>query len=97
MVPKEIAPNLFNMARFKMRSVNSELQNSNWLRNLGVIDTPELLAEFVLLHVALTTVSLNSKNDIITWKWIANGKFSVASSYECKFNGAFSYFPASAI
>jgi hypothetical protein len=65
MVPKEIAPNLFNMARFKMRSVNSELQNSNWLRNLGAIDTPELLAEFVLLHVALTIVSLNSKMTLL--------------------------------
>jgi hypothetical protein len=43
MAPKEIAPNLFKMTRFKKRSVNSELQNSNWFRNLWAIETPELL------------------------------------------------------
>jgi hypothetical protein len=32
--PKDLAPNLFKIARFKKRSVHTELKNSNWIRNV---------------------------------------------------------------
>jgi hypothetical protein len=34
LAPKEIAPNLYQIARFKKRYVYKELQNNNWNRNL---------------------------------------------------------------
>jgi hypothetical protein len=47
--------------------------------------------------MALSTVSLNSKKDCIAWKWTSNGKFTVASAYDCQFKRAISHFPASVI
>jgi hypothetical protein len=46
--PKDIAPKLFRKARFKSMTVYKELQNRNWIKNLGVIDNSELLEEFVI-------------------------------------------------
>jgi hypothetical protein len=37
--PKEQASKLFQVARLKTRSVYSELQNNNWIRNLKNITT----------------------------------------------------------
>jgi hypothetical protein len=34
MCPKELAPNLYKIARFKTRIVQIELHNDNWIRNL---------------------------------------------------------------
>jgi hypothetical protein len=54
--PRDLAPNMFRMARFKRRSVNKELQNSNWIRNLSCINTSALIEEFTLLFMALAPV-----------------------------------------
>jgi hypothetical protein len=35
-----LAPNLYKVARFKNRSVQVELRNSNWIRNLQNIHSP---------------------------------------------------------
>jgi hypothetical protein len=56
--PKDLAPGLFKSAIFKKRSVYSKLKNSNWIRNLGVIDSPELLDEYVTLFLAISSFSL---------------------------------------
>jgi hypothetical protein len=65
--PKDIAPRLHRRARFKNRTVHKELHNSNWIRNLGVIGSPELLEEFVTLHMAISSVNLTEDNDLIFW------------------------------
>jgi hypothetical protein len=61
--PRDLAPNLFRMARFKRRSVIKELHNSNWVRNLSGINTFALIEEFSLLFMALTPVQLSDQRD----------------------------------
>lgn len=92
--PKELAPNLYETARFKFRSVRQELQNFNWIRNLGPINTPALLEEYMLLFMALSSVALTEARDTISWRWTSTGTYTVASAYEVQFRGAMSFFPA---
>jgi hypothetical protein len=54
--PKDIAPGLYKAARFKKRSVCDELRNSSWIKNLQVIQDPDLLDEYVQLYMALSTI-----------------------------------------
>jgi DNA repair protein RadC len=78
---KDLAPNLYTIARFKKRIVHTELSNNNWIRNLqGILSTTQM-EEFTMLFMALANITLNDQNDQIFWKWISNGKFSVSSAY----------------
>jgi hypothetical protein len=95
--PKDLAPNLYRIARFKNRPVSKELQNSNWIRNVADISDTTQMEEFILLFMALSSVSLNNQPDKITWKWTKNDKYSVASAHECQFLGAFSAIPATRV
>jgi hypothetical protein len=61
------------LARFKKRSVFTELQNLNWIRNLQELDNTTVVEEFVLPFMALANVSLSEEKDKITWKWIVDG------------------------
>jgi hypothetical protein len=70
--PRELAPNLYKAARFKARTVHSELTNQNWIRNLSGIDIASLLEEFTLLYMTLSLVQLSDHKDLIHWKWIAH-------------------------
>lgn len=56
--PKELAPNLFSVTRYKTRNVATELTNYNWMRNCRRIDNPELIEEFVILFMALSNITL---------------------------------------
>jgi hypothetical protein len=71
--PKEFAPNLFILTRFKKRCVHYELQNLNWIKSLGNIHSPTLFDEFILLFMALEPVVLTQHKDEIKWKWTADG------------------------
>jgi hypothetical protein len=95
--PKELAPNLYDLARFKYRNVHTELSNLNWIRNLMEISSEVELEEFTMLFMALSSIFLTEEKDEITWKWTSSGKFSVASAYNCQLHGAMSSFPAPAI
>jgi hypothetical protein len=95
--PKDLAPGLFKAARFKKRSVHSELQNSNWIRNIKDPLNGELLEEFVQLYIALSAINLSNTKDTINWKWTPNGQFSVVSAYECQFREAMTFYPASEV
>jgi hypothetical protein len=64
-VPKELAPNLFQVARYKTRTVYTELQNNNWIRNLKNINNSTQMEEFVLLFIALLEVQLSKQRDAI--------------------------------
>jgi hypothetical protein len=57
--PKELAPNLFQVARMKNKIVHKELQNLNCIRNLRDINSSALLEEFMLLFMALSDVELS--------------------------------------
>jgi hypothetical protein len=85
--PKDLAPNLFKLARFKCISVAKELHNNNWIRNLSHISSSVQLEEFTLLFMALSEVQLGEQKDSIFWKWTADKKFLVATAYECQFLG----------
>jgi hypothetical protein len=94
--PKEIAPNMYNMARCK-RSVDTELQQAKWIKNLRSITSRTLLQEYILLYMALSIVQLTNQPDGIIWRWTPDGKYSVASAYECQFQGTTGVFPATSI
>jgi hypothetical protein len=91
--PKDVAPNLFKSTRFKRRIVQKELQNDNWVRSLPMINNHNLLDEYINLALLLSTVNLQEENDVISWRWTADGQYSVSSTYECQFRGAFAQFP----
>jgi hypothetical protein len=93
--PKDLAPGLFKSARFKKWSVYSELKNSNWIRNLEVIDSPGLLDEYVNLFLAVPSFSLSEQADRTFWRWTPDEHFTVSLAYDCQFRGAISLFPAS--
>jgi hypothetical protein len=95
--PKDVAPTLYGLTRFKQRSVNKELHNLNWIRSLPDINTSTQLEEFALLFMALEPVHLNQHKDTITWKWTASGDFSVASAYDIQFRGSFNPYPATPV
>jgi hypothetical protein len=63
--PKEMAPSLFSIARFKNRYVHYKLHNHNWIRNLQGVYSVAQLEEFTNLFMALSSVSLNGQNDEI--------------------------------
>jgi hypothetical protein len=47
-----------------------------------------------MLHAAVSSFNLSNQKDEITWRWTANGQFTVASAYACQFTGAMISFPA---
>jgi hypothetical protein len=95
--PKDLAPTLYGLTRFKQISISTELHNLNWIRSLAEINTSTQLEEFALLFMALEPVHLNQHKDTIRWKWTASGDFSVASAYDIQFRGSFNPYPATPI
>jgi hypothetical protein len=95
--PKEIVPDLYSLTRFKFWNVHSKLQDHRWIKSLGEINLARLLEEYVILYLAISTVTLNDHNDAICWKWTSNGKYSVSSAYNYQFKGDFTYFLATSI
>jgi hypothetical protein len=81
--PKELAPNLYQVTRFKNRNIHAELRNCNWIRSLGPIQSTNLLEEFTLLFMVLSSVELSQEKDIVKWRWTSGGDFSMASAYSC--------------
>jgi hypothetical protein len=64
--PRDLSPSLYKIARFKTRSVQTEMYNSNWIINLQNIHTSVQLEEFTLLFMTLSAMSLNEDKDKIT-------------------------------
>jgi hypothetical protein len=85
---RDIASNLYQSTRFKRRLIHIKLQNFKWIRNLGQINTPAWLEEYAMLFTTLSSIQLNDQTDEITWRWMTNEKYTMASTYECQFNGA---------
>jgi hypothetical protein len=64
--PKELAPELFKVARYKRRSVKTELKNSNWIKNVKEVSSESHLEDFILFFMALAPQSLSNHSDKIT-------------------------------
>jgi hypothetical protein len=95
--PKDLAPSLYRLARFKYRIVFTELSNSNWISSLVDITTTTEMEDFTLLFMAISSVFLTDQPDTITWRWTRDGKFIVASAYRCQFQGTYIILPATKI
>jgi hypothetical protein len=65
--PKDLASNLFIQARYKVRTIEVELQHFNWLKNLKQVNTEDLMDEFIMPFSILREVQLNDYNDNIQW------------------------------
>jgi hypothetical protein len=61
-----VAPNLYSPAKFKTRSVCTELSSNNWIRNLGEITTATQLEEFTMLFMAIDSIQLSQEKDNIS-------------------------------
>ncbi|KAL6641391.1 hypothetical protein ACP70R_019572 [Stipagrostis hirtigluma subsp. patula] len=86
--PRNLAPNLYKMARFKHRTVDKELCNYAWIRNLKGLPSQDHIDELNILLQALLNVQLNNEDDKIHWKWTAHGEYTAKSAYEAQFVGA---------
>jgi hypothetical protein len=95
--PKELAPNLYKQARFKYRTVHTELRSLNWIKNLRQVNMKMLMDEFILLFMALSEIQTTDQKDSISWKWIPDGVYLATSAYKAQFLGAFPLFRASSI
>jgi hypothetical protein len=63
--PKDLAPGLYQTARYKKRSVFDELKKFSWIKNLQEILDLDLLDGYVQLYMALTTIQLSDNKDQI--------------------------------
>jgi hypothetical protein len=89
--PRYLAPNLFQLASRKNRTVQHELQNNNWIRSLrGRITSAVHIEEFISLWVRIQDVHLQQGvRDSIAWKWTPEGVYSTRSAYRIQFKGSF--------
>jgi hypothetical protein len=92
-----MAPNLYNIAKFKNKYVHYELSNRNWIKNLQGVSTISQLEELNNLFMAPSSTSLNDQDDEIRWIWTTDGKFTVSSAYDYQFLGALTFFNAADI
>jgi hypothetical protein len=91
--PKEIAPNLYNLAHFKRRLVAKELDENNWIYAVRRITTTEELQEYIKLWDRLRNINLNGmQKDLIVWKWTPDGSYATASAYNMQFQGSYAPF-----
>jgi hypothetical protein len=91
--PKEIAPNLYNLAHFKRRLVAKELDENNWIYAVRRITTSEELHEYIKLWDRLRNINLNGmQKDLIVWKWTPEGSYATASAYNMQFQGSYAPF-----
>lgn len=95
--PRDIAPNLFKLAWRKQQTVAEDLQNDNWMRGLWRMNSAEELAEYVALWSLVQDIRLLQQEDVIVWRWTANGCYSAKSAYEVQFEGSYCSFNCKAI
>lgn len=79
-------PNLFQVARFKNRTVAKEMTNNNWIRSVRNITTTPQIREYVLLWNSLSEVTLNEDNtDSAVWTKSDSGVYNATSAYKAQF------------
>lgn len=55
------------------------------------------MVEFVGLWDSVTQVTLSEEDDVISWRWTADGEYTSKSAYLAQFNGSINTFNATAI
>jgi len=77
----------------KYDGVYQALADRFWMRRLRRMSNDQELRQFVSMWEELQQVQLNDHPDQITWRFIADGKFSVRSAYNVRFIGSISDHP----
>lgn len=92
--PKHLAPHLFQLISRKIRTVQQELWNNNWMHSLqGRITSAVHIEGFVSLWIRIQDVHLQQGvRDSITWHWTLDGACSTHSAYWIQFRGSFGLF-----
>lgn len=93
---KELAPHLMLQSRFKYRTVQQELKNFGWIKNLGTVyRVPH--GWIIILFSTLNEIRLSEVKDKIAWRWTATGDYSASSVHDIQFFGSFPQLQASMI
>jgi hypothetical protein len=95
--PRDLAPNLYQLAWRKNLTLWDEVQGDKWTRGLWRMSTAEQMVEFVCLWSLVQEVQFNDSPDAIRWKWTADGCYSAKSAYNIQFAGSYCSFDAKAI
>jgi hypothetical protein len=49
--------------KLKSRAISAELQNHSWIKDLREISSLEMLEKYIMLYIALFTVTLTEQED----------------------------------
>uniref|UniRef100_A0ACD5U9A0 Uncharacterized protein n=1 Tax=Avena sativa TaxID=4498 RepID=A0ACD5U9A0_AVESA len=83
------APDLFEIATSKNRSVSKELSNGNWIRSIARLSTPAQLSQYLLVcDVVESTQLVPGQADVVAWTLTADGTYSASSAYHAQFHGS---------
>jgi hypothetical protein len=95
--PRDIAPRLFKLAWRKNHFVATDLQNNNCLRGLWRMTQAEEMAELITLWALVDEVQLQDREDVLRWRWTADGIYTSKSAYEVQFRGSFCTYNSTSI
>lgn len=95
--PRDMAPNLYKLAWRKNQTVQEDLQNGNWTRGLWRMSTVDEMAEMVILGNKIQMVQLNDQQDVIRWRWTADGQYTAKSAYQAQLVGSYCSFDSKAL
>ena len=87
--PKDIAPDCFRWAWRKNHSVAAALTARQWMRGLHRMNTEPAARQFVVLWNRLQQVRLADQEDMVSWRFTADGTYSASSAYDVQFHGSF--------
>jgi hypothetical protein len=90
MMPKNIAPKIFELCKKKKWTVAQVLLGNEWIVKLRYEATLSIhhLAQFVKLWALIQRVQLREDiEDEIAWKLTSNGQYSAAYAYKLQFLG----------
>ncbi|XP_073359744.1 uncharacterized protein [Aegilops tauschii subsp. strangulata] len=87
--PFLVAPDIFQMARRKNKTVHAALRDNSWVRDVQGRVTTGLLPQFVNLWTKVAAAGhLSTGPDVFTWKLTESGVFSTRSAYHMQFLGS---------
>ena len=86
--PKDIAPNLFSLARRKNDTVKNALHQGRWMKGIERLSTTADLLSFIDLWHQINQITLSDQPDEIDWRWTSNNNYTAASAYNAQFTGS---------
>ncbi|CAM0947439.1 unnamed protein product [Alopecurus aequalis] len=69
------------------RTVQDGLANNTWAADIIGDLTVEVVVQYLALWAAVSSVQLSGGQDVFTWKWHADGRFSSRTAYSAFFHG----------